>query len=377
MHPRAEMMSAPKHKLLIFELRMLGDSVLAIPFVRSAKKKYEVYVCCTSQSSHLFELVLPRDHILEWTPPWHAEYGKYRFSVWRNSRTLSLIRKIRGFRFAVVVSSWADARIHALMRFSGIRKRIGFPMTTCNYLASDRPWRRKQLLAGRSASSVLAVLSLAPLLTRPLHRHNYSQHHLEDWRQIADELQIRWDLTAPWIKVDSPITKTTFADVRKIARHRSPDKGLWVIHPGARLPSKTWNIADFQNLIDEVFTPKNIPVLVIDVPESEPLQLRSSLQTKVRTPHLRDLVWVVQQCDSVLCNDSVTSHLGSALGKKVVAIFGSGNPDWFAPYGNEDLVVQAGACKSHPCMDRCVMDSHICLDSITPDMVRTKVSKLL
>jgi heptosyltransferase-2 len=81
-------------------------------------------------------------------------------------------------------------------------------------------------------------------------------------------------------------------------------------------------------------------------------------------------------CDAVLCHDSFPAHLAAALGKPVVTIFGSGEPDWFAPFNNRQRVVQKRVCPLHPCIDRCGMPRYICLDEIQPAEVLRQLELL-
>jgi len=60
----------------------------------------------------------------------------------------------------------------------------------------------------------------------------------------------------------------------------------------------------------------------------------------------------------------------------VVTIFGSGEPDWFAPWNNRHRVVQRRACPLHPCIDRCGMDSYLCLDAVTSGDVLAQLERL-
>ena len=86
--------------------------------------------------------------------------------------------------------------------------------------------------------------------------------------------------------------------------------------------------------------------------------------TKIQTPDLSSLAAALNRADAVLCHDSLPAHLAAALGKPVITIFGSGEPDWFAPWNNRDRVVQRRVCPLHPCIDRCGMDRYLCLEAV-------------
>jgi len=371
---RGDSMTTEKPRLLVFEMRMLGDAILSLPFMRSALSKYEVFVCCNPGAEQIFESIVAHDHLISWKAPWLAETGKYRASRWNPEELRVLIRKLKDVRAELAVSVWPDAREHILMALSGTPARLGFPMNRKNYLAHERRWRNRHLIAGQTLTLLAELALLRPLLTTRLDRANYLQQHLEDWHQIADAMKLPWDTSTPWIKAGGHTRNSAVDQFCSAARTRGEQ--LWMLHPGARLPSKRWPLHRFQELVDSVFTPRGLPLVIINPPDSPCPIPRNSRQLVVKTQTLRDLIDVINAVDLVVCNDSATSHLASALGKRAITLFSSGSPSWFGPFGNNESVVKADACSCSPCMDRCEMPSYVCQDSITVDMVRVAMEKL-
>lgn len=356
---------------------MLGDAVLSLPFVSAVRDTYEPFVCCTTSSAPLFATVLDADRIIAWDPPWIAERNKYTWSRWRRSGILELLRRLRSLRAGTAVCSWADPRTHALMAFCGARRRLGYPVNGTNYLASERPWRRVQMHTGRILAFATGLLCLRPLLTTCLQRARYEQHHVEDWRQLAEKLNCEMDTHPPWFCVGDESPSADMARLREYTgKARSERRGpVWLIHPGGRLPTKRWPRERFQELAHRVSSERELPLVIVSPPAKECTVSVPPGILVVETPRLVDLVRAVSMVDCVACNDSLTSHLAAALGKRAVTIFGSGSPEWFAPSGSEDLVVATNVCPHHPCMDRCVMPSIICLESINVDTVVRAVDR--
>ena len=331
--------------LVIFELHMMGDAVISIPFVRAATTKYDVVVICRPVAAELFAAILPPDHIITWTPPWAVECGKYRVSAWRTCGWAVVRDQLRKLKPEAAVCAWADTRVHWLMALSGARVRVGYPMSRNNYLAWERPWRRRRLRAGQ----VLRVLGTAvlakPLLTHRLTRNTYEQAHLEDWHQLADALRRQWSEELPWLAAKPVQESEQYKPLQKLCNSaHASGKKVWLIHSGARMLSKRWPVERFQQLVDTVFVPQNIPLVLVKAGDSPCPVARNANQMVVETPTLRDLIAVTNLADCVVCNDSLVSHLASALGKKVVALLGSGSHRWFEPFGNADSVVRAAAC---------------------------------
>ena len=148
---------------------------------------------------------------------------------------------------------------------------------------------------------------------------------------------------------------------------RVPGRPLGLVHPGGRLPTKRWPVERFTALLRDHLA--DTPLAVIRPPDSPAPELVSPLHRWVDTPDFAQLTSAVAAADFVLCNDSLVSHLGAALGRRVYTIFGSGNPHWFAPFANADRVIATEVCPFRPCIDRCLQPSPICLESITVESV--------
>jgi len=356
-----------RDRLLVVELRMLGDAVMSMPFLRAAARSFELTVCCSTTSAPLAAMAAPLSRIVTWDPPWLAETGKYRLARYLRGNIAALVRCLRATRPHTAVCSWADPRSHLLMALSGAPERIGFPVRQENYLAHNRPWRRRQMRTARVLEGVLSVVTGSPLLTRPVLRQQYRQSHLRDWQQLATALDLEIDMTTPWFTA-------RHSHARSVPASRQTTS--WAVHAGGRLQSKRWPLERFQRVVDTFFTPRDIPVTIIQTGSEPAPTPRSSSHRVVTSTSLDVLTGILGEVDAVLCNDSLVSHLAAAMGKRVVAVFGSGEPDWFAPYGNESNVLCSRSCSFHPCMDRCEMPSYVCLESVSAEQVSDMVSRV-
>jgi len=193
-----------------------------------------------------------------------------------------------------------------------------------------------------------------------LQRESYQQSHLQDWRQLIIAAGLPWNVEVPWLPAQTG------------SAGRKP---LWVIHPGGRLPTKRWPLERFEELLRDHLSGVN--VTIIQPPDSPAPALFSPQHQLVQTPDFAALIRVLSEADYVLCNDSLVSHLAAALGKKVFAIFGSGNPAWFAPFGNEQRIIKTDCCPFRPCIDRCVQPSRICLESVSVSQIAAFLAKEL
>lgn len=356
-----------KPRLLVFELRMMGDAIMSLPFIRAALERHQVFVCCTASGAPIFERVLPPDQILVWNPPWTSEEKKYAPGKWAASGLGSCLRRLRSIRATTAVTVWADARVHLLMALSGARRRIGFPMSDLNYYASQLPERQKQLRFGRALNAVAGLLLWRPLLTEKINRRDRWQHHVEGWRQLAEALHLNWNASMPWLSAPAGTLAPALADF--LGRARRAGRPVWLVHPGARTPNRRWSFQNFSRVIREFFLARGMAVLLIQ-PAEVPFQEEFGEDVLILGASGLDVFFqALGQVNGVLCNDTGVSHAAAALGKKVVTIFTANLPGWFAPFGNRQFAIEQDSCAFRPCLDQCRMPSFVCRDAITPELV--------
>jgi heptosyltransferase-2 len=359
--------------LLLFEQRLIGDAVMSLPFIRSAEPTFEVYVTCAEQSAGILKMALPEERIIAWTPPWMIE-GR-GIAKWRKAALPDYLQKVRAVRADVAASVWADPRVHMLMALSGSKVRVGFPMTSNNFYASQLPWRRKQIRIGALLNLAGSIVAMRPLLTRKVNRSDYYQHHVEDFHDLSRALGIAWDESRPWLPASTPSIRSTSA-----TRHAGPEARppVWLIHPGARFEGRRWPLGSFARIVREVLVPGGAKVLFIRPPELREALPELPPEVEVlAAASLEEFIEICRRADIIFCNETGVSHMGAALGKQIVFILSSTEPRWFAPRGSEGNAISRNVCPHRPCLDHCVMPSYICLEAVTYEMVREKVLSVL
>jgi len=84
---------------------------------------------------------------------------------------------------------------------------------------------------------------------------------------------------------------------------------------------------------------------------------------------LGDAVDIMSLCDTIVSNDSGLMHIAAALDKKLIAIFGSSNPEHTPPMHPEAVIEYLGLTCS-PCFKReCPLGHLNCLNQIEPTNV--------
>lgn len=364
-------MKPPKQKLLLFETRMLGDAVLSLPFLRGAMEKFEVTVCCLPQNAAIYRWLLPSEKVIEWEVPWESRKSCGE----KFSDLVAITRRVRSLRFDAIVSCWPDARVHIWMALTGIPRRVGFPMNRLNYYGWQRAWRNQHLQMGRVLERLGSIALMRPLLTQLLAKNSSEQRHWMDWKQIAEAFDVPCRTDTPWAPTDLSIVPAPLRQF--IETERAQNRKIWMIHPGARAANRRWPMERFQDIADHYFLEHQCSVVAIRPPDSAGLSVQGPHQFDYAAANLDELAAAVASVDGLLANDSMITHLGAALGKRVVAVFGPGSMDWFTPFQNDAYIAYVDICPHHPCIDRCLMPSVICLEQLDAAIVKEKLDAAL
>jgi ADP-heptose:LPS heptosyltransferase len=313
-----------KPRLILFEFHHMGDALLSFPFIRAASTFYEIWVCCRPQLRDVFEMVIPAEQVLVWEPFW------IRGTENQRSRWEGPYARLQELKAEVSVCAWADARVHGLMALSGAKVRIGFPMNDTNYFTWKAAGVRNRLLQGRLLQCLVGFLLRKKLLTQSLQRQSWIQPHWQDWLQVGQALGLEVSMSVPWVDREFH---------GKVAGKAGQTR--WLLHLGARLPEKRWSAEGFARIVQDYLNPTNHEWVCV-APGDEVNHLPDCLkERRVETSDWKALIDRVSAVDAVLCHDSAVAHLAVALGKRVVALFGPRPSCWFAPYGNEHLLVSS------------------------------------
>jgi ADP-heptose:LPS heptosyltransferase len=347
-------------RILVTDFHHLGDIVLAFPFLRAAQEHFEVHLCCRSAVKDVAALVLPDEQIHLWDPPWHEETKSLKGNA-RVCSTGELVTHWRSMKFAAAVSVWSDPRVHLLWAKAGISQRIGFPPTPVNHYGSHLPERAGKVRISAIFSPLLRLLAGGrPLLTNPLYREPANPHQLEAWKKIALALHLPWSDDSPWL--------SDFSDKEIPGALRSPrssGKKILIAHMGGRLPTKLWPSEYWRTTLEALRDRlEGWQICVLTGPEDAMPPEVSGILTLPPPARVEQLASLLQHADFVLSHDSFPAHLAHAVGTKVLAIFGSGDPAWFAPGGNATNAISINECPWRPCLDECRMPAQICLANL-------------
>lgn len=92
---------------------------------------------------------------------------------------------------------------------------------------------------------------------------------------------------------------------------------------------------------------------------------------------LSEAVDLLSTVDAVLTNDSGLMHISAALGKPLVAVYGSTSPDFTPPLSQRAKILMADvACR--PCFKReCPLSHHQCMQMLQPKQILDQLERIL
>jgi len=154
------------------------------------------------------------------------------------------------------------------------------------------------------------------------------------------------------------------------------------INPGATYGSaKCWLPERFREVAEKLLENENIVIVFFGDQPTAPLvkEICQGLGPRVINlaglTSLRELAALISQCDVILTNDSGPMHIADALGRKVVALFGSTNEIVTGPYRNGKVIHKHAECS--PCYQRTCPIDFRCMKRIEAEEVYTAIMQLL
>lgn len=131
----------------------------------------------------------------------------------------------------------------------------------------------------------------------------------------------------------------------------NPERQLIIIHPGSGSRSKCWLFERYMELRSSLSSPERTVAFLIGPVEEETMTVVEKDSILSNGPVLRDLPLydvrdLLAGASLFIGNDSGVSHLASAVGVPVIALFGPTDPQIWRPLGKR--VITLGGCGTWP-----------------------------
>ena len=329
-----------KHKILAIQFKYLGDAVFITPALLALKNQYptaEIHLLVSTEVAQLFKHMPWIDRL--WTLP--HQRGRINFLA-----SAKNIWQLYNQHFDQSVDFVGNDRGAILSFLINAKDRLA--------ATSDKPRILQRIAYTNKVSADLLPVS-------------WIARHLTMLHQA-------WDTIIP----DQP-KMTLYSDSKLVETAKSilQDKTV-ICHIGTSQPKKEWSIkswAEFYNLAREAGyklafssgTNDRERLLLTNLQQIEP-----SIFILPVSANLETFLAILNQAQLVIVGDTGPLHFASALGTKVIGLFGTKDSvSRAAPIysSNEVLFGHQCTCLNELAkLDTCSNINH-CLDSITPQQV--------
>ncbi|HGY92810.1 MAG TPA: lipopolysaccharide heptosyltransferase family protein [Planctomycetes bacterium] len=350
-------MTAPE-RIAVVRLSSVGDVIFALPALetlRAHRPHAHIAWIVEDRAADLLTdhpaldeiIVMPRRSWRE-----ARRRGASRLDIARRMRRFG--RELRARRFDTVFDFQGNLKSGLVTRSTGAKMRLGFHRRDCrepNWLFTNRR---------------------LPPMERVLHR-------VERDLLLLTLAGIPWEYRRPRLSLPD----TMRSEVRDLTKSLPGEGPLIILNPGtsAWFPSKRWPVASWAALADRLQGGRPLRVGLNLGPDE--VEMGRAIQDLAARPlhalpvlpDMRRVACLMDEADLVIGGDTGPVHLASALGRKVLALFGPYDPRLYHPYQHpERALYHALPCS--PCRYRSCPGRQ-CMAAITPEEVFARAVALL
>ncbi len=307
----------PIQKILVIRFSSIGDIVLTTPLLRVLKKRFP------AAKIDFVSKVQFRD-VLSTNPHLHSIYT---FDPHDKHAALKTLRhELRANRYDLIIDAHNNFRSHYVRKIPGARI----------VQLKKYKWRRFFLVhCGWNF-----YRDIVPVYKRYI--NTVASFGVKDDGQGLEFF------------VDPTIQSNVQDQLQQ--RGWSSDRPTLAIAPGASFATKRWPVERFAHVAQKLINDFDVQILLLG--DQNDAELTRALNTALSIPaidcagqfNLMESACALNCADALLTNDTGLMHLGTALKKPVVAVFGSTVRELgFYPFAEDSLVVENKALRCRPC----------------------------
>ena len=364
-------------RILLIKPSAVGDVVHTLPVLEKLRRRYpaaRIDWLLTPENAELVRGHPGVSNILLFARRDFSTEGRRLSAV---ASMMGLVREIRAARYEMVLDLHGQLRSGLFAIASEAPVRIGF----------DRPVRRgpsffqgRQLgniprhgWAGAREGAWLAYNYRIPIPTLDVHA-------VDRYLWVCKLLGC--DEGPPVFNL--PVCAEAEARIAgHLAEYAAPGRRLAILAPGTMWETTHWTVAGLAGVARALGGDGFMPVIIGSKGERG-LGARIQAEAPGATDFtgqtsLADAVALIRRAAVVLTNDSGLMHIGAALGKPTISIFGPTNPVQVGPYGQMGSVVRLDLPCS-PCNYRRLAqcpNGHACMRELTVEMVMRRMREVL
>ena len=338
-------------RILVFQTAFLGDVILTLPMIQMLHGRFPnaaIDVVTTPKASEFLSNHPAIRTIIQ--------YDK-RKSQKGLTGIFALAIVLSKKKYDLAVVPHRSFRTSLIIALSGIHERIGFSTAAAKFV----------------------------------------YHHAVKYEKLKHEIERNIDLLSPLgITPDHrelPSLYPSQADIHHVntflfEREILDQERMIAVAPGSVWNTKRWHAERFAEL-SLMMAKDGYEVLIVGGKEDAELGraiVESAQNKKIHDAtgklSLLQSAELIGRCNVLITNDSAPLHIGVAMRTPVAAVFGATVPEFgFAPYGENDIVVEIKGLECRPCAihggNKCPIGTFVCMNNIEAKMVYDKVIHLL
>lgn len=313
-------------KILFIRRDNIGDLVCTTPAIHAVRKKYpdaKIGILANTYNADAVRNNPDINEIYVYEKAKHVP-DKNKFSVWWNN--LKVLLRIRKEQYDVAIGCGSySPRLARYAFMTGALARIG-------YLPKS---------VDKSKSYNI-----------PLYESEKHLHEVESTFHLLSPFGING--IPPQMRVFP--TEEEAQKIRDFLNSAGIKNGkpLVAFHISSRRPENRWPVDKFTELARLITKRYSATTLLLWSPGSEKNPYHPGDDEKAeaiinsigpniiayKTTQLKELVAALSLADIVVCCDGGAMHIAAALGKPIVTIWGSTNPDRWRPWGVKHMILQ-------------------------------------
>ncbi len=340
-------------KILVINLKYIGDTLWMCPFIRNLKLNLPdaIITALVNKGGEAFLELMPE---LSGVIVLDRKEMKGRRNI---SNFMRFLMKVRREKFDTVFVLSNSDRATIISFVSGARTRIGF--------RSDSWWRPLLLTERFSWDRTIAE--------KNPHVIDYNLRALTDAGLKIFDAGLTIDV--PEVAIEAISQRFDAVKIR--------DRKAIIVHPGARVELRQWGSERFAEVINAVS--EDYRVFLVGGPGDERV-IEDVLKRLERKPDIvsnsLSLLEFAALCkfgDLFVGNDSAPIHIAAAVGTFVIGIYGPNLSKYCAPWTRRKALFDFSSLPCRPCrQDRCTHEEErACLKEVTPSMVIKKIREIL
>lgn len=321
-------------KILIIEPNWLGDILFTTPAIRAIREQNpDAYIACMTHP-RCAEMLEGNSCINE------IIFFDERHSHKSILKKISFIKKLKSYKFDIVLSFHRSMTKMLICYLAGIPRRVG-------YLSKKRSF----------------------LLTDPVFTSKKAPHRVEYFLNIARSIGVDTKNK----NYEFSVSDDDIKDANRILEKEgiSKEREFLIVNPGGNWHPKRWSKENYSKLIKKISEIYKKRIVITgskkDVSLADSIIKEANINAinLAGKTTLKQLAGIMRRSVFVISNDSGPMHIAVSQNVPTIALFGPTSPDITGPYGDSNYTIihnKPSDCDV-PCYKEC--EDYRCMEAIT------------